>query len=522
MRFDREINQVYKKMQSMLTVRNDRLRELKPDCREFAPVLSEIETAIAQMYSPMRVAVAGYMKAGKSTLLNAILKKKIVLTGSQITTYTPTVFRYSEKESLDIVFEDGRRITGLQLSELENWTSIKSRDTNFEIDRVSYVILHYPNEILREIELIDTPGLFSPEEKDSERTICLLGLNDISQANEIGRSQVSFADAIIYVFSSNFKVSDLSAVKSFTSTPINAIAVFTKPEQSYWNPLTPDVSPFDSIRPAVRRNEETLKNELYCILPVVAIMVEGFSQIDDGDWAQLQHIAQLPPEQMAMRLLSPQAFEKAELAGTTPEGRLRLYRLLDRYGIYCVVQGIRNGVSRGEMSDYLYSASGVSALVHKLKEHFGLRSFIIKTEAAFARIERKIEKIKYDAECSAVSRKMCVQLEQILDEGRNLRDFRELTLLRHYYEGKLSFPAKEQNLEFIRLMGEEGNGAARKLGLEDDADIETLLGAVTAVYERWSCLANDITLSHAENLAAQAVLESIGDMRYHIEMLSGF
>ncbi len=522
MRFDKEINQIYKKMQSMLTVRNGRLRELKPDYHEFVAVLSEIEAAIDQMHAPMRVAIAGYMKAGKSTLMNAILKRKVVLTGSMITTYTPTWFRYNEKESLEIVFEDGHRISGLPLSELENWTSIQSRDSNSKIDEVSYVILNYPEDILKEIELIDTPGLFSPEEKDSERTICLLGLDDIAQANQVGQSHVSFADAIVYVFSSNFKTSDMSAVKAFTSTPINAIAVFTKLEQSFWNPLTPVISPFDNMKSVVTRNEEALKSDIYCILPVVSIMVEGFSQITDEDWEQLQMIAKAPNEQLVKSLLSPKTFEKTELEGTSQKSRLRLYQLLDRYGIYCVVQGIQNGVLRDEMLDYLYSVSGVEELVSMLKEHFGLRAFIIKTEAVFARLERQIQKIKYAVDCSAIAKKMCVQLEQELEEGRNLREFRELTLLRRFYEGEIHFPRKEDNDAFIRLMGEEGNGAAKKLGVCSGASIEELQRTVISIHTYWSRLANDETLERAEKNAAQSVLESVGDMRYHIEMLSGF
>lgn len=522
MRFDKDIGQIYRRMHSLLTIRNGKARELKREYEEFRPVLSEIEMAISQLSAPMRVAVAGYMKAGKSTLMNAILGKKIVLTGSLITTYTPTWFRYSDEESLEIVFEDGRRVGGLRLDDLARWTAIESRGINPEIDQVSYVILNYPNEMLKQIELIDTPGLFSPEEKDSERTIRLLGLGDISNANQLGQSQVSLADAIVYVFSSNFKVSDMCAVKAFTSTPINAIAAFTKLEQSFWNPLSHQISPLEAIAPIVRRNEETLKDELYCIIPVVAKMVEGFSVINDMEWSQLLSIADVPTDQLVKCLMSPKRFEETPFEGTTQAVRLRLYELLDRYGIYCVAQGIRGAISRQDMPDYLYSMSGVDILVNRLRDHFGLRSFIIKTESAFSRIERQIQKIKYDSACCAAAKKMCVQLEQELENGRNLRDYRELTLLRHFYEGKIRFPEGKDNEEFLRLLGEQGNGAARKLGLDSGAAVDEMYRRVITVHEHWGILANDPTLGRAECSAAQAVLDSVNDMRYHIEMLSQF
>lgn len=522
MRFDKDIGQIYRRMHSLLTVRNGKVRELKHEYEEFSSVLAEIEVAISQLSAPMRVAIAGYMKAGKSTLMNAILGKKVVLTGSLITTYTPTWFRYSEEESLEIVFDDGRQIKGLHFDDLVKWTSIDSRKTNPEIDRVSYVILNYPNEILKQMELIDTPGLFSPEEKDSERTIRLLGLGDISKANQLGQNQVSLADAIVYVFSSNFKVSDMCAVKAFTSTPINAIAAFTKLEQSFWNPLSHQISPLEAIAPVVQRNEAALKDELYCIIPVVAKMMEGFSMITEEDWEQLLSIANVPTDKLVKSLLSPKRFKETAFEGTTQEARLRLYELLDRYGIYCVIQGIQKSISRENMWDYLYLLSGVDTLVSRLKNHFGLRSFIIKTEAAFSRIERQIQRIKYNSNCSTVSKKMCVQLEQELENGRNLRDYKELTLLRLFYEGKIRFPNGEDNDEFLRLLGEQGNGAAKKLGLDSDAAVAEMYRRVIAVHEHWSVLANDPALNRTECSAAQAILDSVSDMRYHVEMLSQF
>lgn len=522
MRFDKEIGQIYRRIQSLLTIRNGGQKELKQEYQEFAGVLAEAESALSQRSAPMRVAIAGYMKAGKSTLMNAILKKKIVLTGVEITTYTPTWFRYAEKESMELVFENGKHVKNLAPEDLAKWTSIESLSSNSEQDKVLYVILYYPNEILKQIELIDTPGLFSPEEKDSERSVRFLGFHSVSEANEAGQNQVSMADAIVYVFSSNFKESDLWAVKTFTSTPINAIAVFTKLEQSFWDPLEHQKSPFDTIRDAVKRNETNLKDELYCIIPVVAKMAEGFSLVTDEDWEQLSMLAKVPTEKLTAHLFSQKIFEQTEFEGTTKAGRFRLYDLLDRYGIYCAVQGIRNSVSREEMPDYIYSQSGIDSLVIKLKEHFGLRSFIIKTEAAFSRIQRKIDKIKYHPACSFTSKKMCVQLEQVLEKGRGLRDYQELNLLRLFYEGKLRFPQPDDNEEFLRLLGEKGNGAAGKLGLRPDAPLEELYQKVVAVYEHWSCLANDTAMNRAECFAAQAILDSVGDMRYHIEMLLQF
>ena len=524
MRFDKEIYQTYRKIHNLLTITENGSRILNPEYREFDGVYAEVASALDQMSAPLRVAVAGYMKAGKSTLLNAIMQKKMLCTGALITTYTPTWFKYGAKESLELVFKDGTHQTEIPLEDLEKWTSIKRRDENPQMDDVLYVIIYCPNEILKEIELIDTPGLFSPEEKDSERTIRLLGLNGISDANKLNQQQVSMADAIIYAFSSNFKECDLSAVKSFTSTPINAIAVFTKIEQSYWDIISgdPEVSPMQRMQGTIERCTRELKNEIYCILPVVSIIVEGFVSLTDNDWRALCSIAQEPMESVTRALFSASFFVKTPLGETTGEERGRLYQILDKYGIYCIAKAIQDGMDRDSMLDHLYQVSGIEVIVDKMKSHFGMRSFSIKTEATLSRIENRLQKIRFSQGASRSSQMMGLQIEQQIAEVRKSRAFAQLQLLRTFYEEKLRFPTEEDNESFLKLMGENGNGTAARLGLEEQVTMEELYCVVKKLHDRWSFLANDFTLEREVCAAAQVVLDSVSELRYHIEMLVAF
>lgn len=522
MRFDQQTSQTYIDIQKLLTVKEGDRLVLNPAYEDCRRILAETEEALKRLKEPIRVALAGYMKAGKSTLMNAIIGKKLAYTGTKITTYTPTHFRYNEKASIELVFRDGSRRAGLDIGALEDWTTVDEKKRHPEMEELDCVILYYPHEFLKEIELIDTPGLFSPIGDDSERTIRALGLKNLDEANRIGQEQVSVADAIIYAFSANFKDNDLNAVRAFTSTPINAIAVFTKIEQSYWSLSAPDKSPLDTMRPVIRRHEAELKNDLFRILPVTAILAEGAASLENEDWDALRALASGDFSVVRKSLYSPQYFLKVPSGDVSTERRERLLRLLDRYGIYCAVRAIRDGVGRDELAEHLKNLSGVEALVEQIRSHFGVRSFAIKTEAAFGRIEREIQRVQYSQNVSPTSRMACQQIRQRLKEARNSRAFIELNLLRDYYEEKLRFPTESDNEAFLCLMGERGNHAAVRAGLRESASVDEILTALENLYRRWSEISYDYTLARTVRLAAENVRESVNELLYHAEMLSSF
>ncbi len=523
MRFDNEVLRLYHRIEELLTLPVPGSRALNPAYRELSGILTEVQNSIANFSNPLRVAVAGYMKAGKSTLLNAILRRRTLCTGDLICTYTPVWFRYAPEESMSLFFKDQSSLTGLPLSELETWTSIQNRASNRRMDDVEYVVIYSPNEILRQLELIDTPGLFSPEEEDSRRTIHLLGLNGLDDANKRNEQQVSMADAVLYAFAANFRENDLRAIDSFTSTSINAIGVFTKLDQSYWNALDdPQIPPAQRMAPVLTRYNGELKNRLYRILPVVGIVVEGFAELEPELWSALCSIAREEPDRVTMALRSTKRFLSSGIGGIA-EGALR--RLVERfgtYGIYCVVHGIQSGVSKEDMEEYLYKQSGVKDVVDLLLSHFGTRSRLIKTEAALGRIESKLHKLAYSDSVTRQARQMCDQIEREISTIRDLRNFSELRLLRQFYEGTLLFPSEELNRSFLQLMGEYGNSAAAKLGMPEDASIPVLVQKAKEQHELWSALRMDFTLSRSTKAAMKTVLDGIGELRYHLGMLTAF
>ena len=119
-----------------------------PDAGELSEGLREMR---ARLETPLRVAVVGIMKAGKSTFLNALMGAGILCTGDLETTYTVCWFRYGEQPRLTICFRSGEEQEA-PLTDLERWSVRAWEKENPRINEVKYLVIHYPSDVLRTME----------------------------------------------------------------------------------------------------------------------------------------------------------------------------------------------------------------------------------------------------------------------------------------------------------------------------------------------------------------------------------
>lgn len=113
---------------------------------------------------PMKVAIVGQFSSGKSTFLNALLSKNILPTGITPVTSKVNYIRYGNEYSLQVKYKDGR----------ESFCSIHDIDSFVDqrksIEDIEYLTLYAPLALLKEIVFIDTPGLNSQSENDTQIT----------------------------------------------------------------------------------------------------------------------------------------------------------------------------------------------------------------------------------------------------------------------------------------------------------------------------------------------------------------
>ncbi len=165
------------------------LKELlnnKPLCTilgdEFTEHLRDWDKAITKRRTePFSLVVLGDFKRGKSTIINAILGKSIAPVNVAPETFTINSISYSEIPKAEAVLKNGQRIT-LTADDLVR-ERLEKLMRAFP-DTLDYIDIHDNAEILKEIRIVDTPGL-----------------SDLDCLDKQVQDYLVNADAVIYIAS---------------------------------------------------------------------------------------------------------------------------------------------------------------------------------------------------------------------------------------------------------------------------------------------------------------------------------
>ena len=508
--------------------------------------IDELATRVDQ---PLRIAVVGIMKAGKSTLMNALARDKIVFTGNVETTYTVSWFKYGEKPSLRIVFKqtDKEKEAGKMyesqnapFEDLDKWTVRLKAKENPRIKDVAYIEIYYPNEILKTLELIDTPGLNSSYNLDAKNTLDFLGVKSAEEAKELDRitkKEASQADAIIYAFTRSAGDTDQKLLSQFhggsleNSSPINALGVYTLSDFT-WEP--------DSGKSAIeitrRITEKTMqhpemKRLLYATLPVSAKPVEGLVSLTEKEWVYLQGLTVIDNYGLIELIENVPTFtEKTQDEFTdpdikkvvgTPEIRKGIEDKIGVYGVYEIVNFMKQGMLRSEVLENLYAKTGVKAVNDLIVSHFGSRSLIIKAQFIFLTLKDHCGRLLRLSE-DKLLKEIC---KHILDEIDHIETtehvFQELKILQSYYNQLFTFNDETEYQEFLQVTGEMGSHCEARLGLKNPMLVSEMADITKDKIRQWYARGNEFGVSRQYEHAAGVIARSYENIHYHLDELSG-
>jgi len=125
------------------------------------------------------LAVLGQFKRGKSTLLNALLGEEILPSSVIPLTAIPTFVRGGKQREVAIHYQDGRPEDIIVAGSAMEMNNILLRYVSEEYNpkntlAITYVEIQHPATILRDVVLIDTPGIGSTHRHNTEMTLNFL------------------------------------------------------------------------------------------------------------------------------------------------------------------------------------------------------------------------------------------------------------------------------------------------------------------------------------------------------------
>ena len=162
-----------------------------------------------------KVGIMGEFKRGKSTVINALLGKKIVPADILPCTATPNYIRWDSAPRAEVHFIDGT-VKEVSVDQLEHYVTKITTESEEMAATVSHSVVFYPCGFCQNgVEIVDTPGL-----------------NDDERMTRISEEIVPTLDAIIMVLApdSPFSESEANFVRNkvFTSDLSRIIFVLNK------------------------------------------------------------------------------------------------------------------------------------------------------------------------------------------------------------------------------------------------------------------------------------------------------
>ena len=283
-----------------------------------------IEGYARRLREPLRVAVAGIVKAGKSTLLNAMIGERVAPTDAGECTRTITWYRYSPTARVTVHLIDG---TQVRMAVRRNQGRLDLDLGGRSAEEVAWIDVGWPSESLRSMVLIDTPGIASLTKENSERSMRFL----------VPENSPSAADAIIYLLR-HVHSSDVSFLEAFRDTAagvsqtVNAVAVLSRADEIGSGRIDSLLSAA-AIADRYRRDGE-LRALALGVVPVAGLLAEGARTLRESEFIALRDLAGLSKEARDRLLISVDRFVRPG-AETTLSVTVR-QGLLARFGLFGV------------------------------------------------------------------------------------------------------------------------------------------------------------------------------------------
>ncbi|MEO7572000.1 MAG: GTPase [Acidimicrobiales bacterium] len=471
-------------------------------CDQVAGILSDgsgqdlVRRVREGLDEPLRVAVAGRVNAGKSTLVNALLRQRVAPTDVSECTRYVTWYRYGVPERLEVVSRDGSR---QRMALLADGSLPRSpTEPGQDVDHLDVYLAH---DALRDLVLIDTPGLGSLNAEYSAATIEVLGLDGDS------RQAVAQADALVFVLTATLRSDEAIVLKSFrdalegtSASSLSALCVLNKADL-----VSDGDDPLEAATALADQFSESLRDVVAVVRPVVSLLAESVEtgRFTEAHAVALRALASLPEATQRSLLLSVDRFATADVPVAASD-RAELLNILGLYGVEVALRLVTQGrQTAAQLHDDLRARSGVESLRGLLLGTFARNADALKASGALAALER-LSYAMADPALADARRDLHDEIDAVRIDP-SMHRLQELRALQECATGQVTLPGELEG-DLRRLAS--GVSPAERLGLPTSASGDELQRAASAAASSWKRFRNDGRASPGQQWVADVMTRS--------------
>jgi hypothetical protein len=441
-----------------------------PAYRQRPDIVGQLDRIGARLNEPLRIALAGTLKSGKSTLVNALVGECIAPTDATEATRIVTWFRHGPTPRATANHVGGRRSNVPIVRTADGTGGLTFEFETLHPDDVADIDVEWPAEELTAATIIDTPGTSSLTPDVSARTLRLL----------VPPDGVPRVDAVVFLLRT-LNAADIALLKQIgdlvggSAGALGMIGVASRADEIGAGRIDAMLS---ANEVATRFTTELDRTGIcQAVVPVSGLLALTARTLRQSEFAALQKLTGVEPAALNKAMLSADRFVRDD--PTLPVDSATRAQLLDRFGVFGLrisLALLRAGVDDADsLAADLLERSGLVALREVIDQHFAQRSDQLKSHTALVALRRFVQRHPTPA-----TPRILADIEPLLADTHAFEELRLLSQLR----SRPTTLTEDEMASLRRIIGGSGTAAASRLGLSAERPQDGPRAAFAAA-QRW-------------------------------------
>ncbi|BBY44593.1 dynamin-like GTPase family protein [Mycolicibacterium celeriflavum] len=440
-----------------------------PAYRQRPDVHNELERIGGRLNQPIRIALAGTLKAGKSTLVNALVGEDIAPTDATEATRIVTWFRHGPTPKVTANHRGGRR-SNVPIGRDPNEGGLTFDFASLDPEDIIDLDVEWPAAELIDTTIIDTPGTSSLSRDVSERTLRLLVPDD----------GVPRVDAVVFLLRT-LNAADIALLKQIgelvggSAGALGVIGVASRADEIGAGRIDAMLSAKDVATRFTVEMERT--GTCQAVVPVSGLLALTARTLRQSEFVALEKLAGVDAAELTKAMLSVDRFVRED--SSLPVDAATRAALLDRFGMFGIrisIAVLRAGVSDSvALADELLERSGLVALREVIDQQFAQRSDLLKAHTALLSLRQFVQHYPIYA-----TPYILADIDPLLADTHAFEELRLLSQLR----SRPTTLNDDEMASLRRIIGGSGTDAASRLGLQPDNPYDGPRAAFAAA-QRW-------------------------------------